>query len=109
MDFRGKVVSLQRESVKTSDMSTTINIPVEVPYGYDFSQLLTKVADYVRLFVPVTGQPTVAEVEQAEPVITEADLVIDPAVEAMFSSVPPLSPDIDIRQEYGKYLYEKYK
>lgn len=90
-------------------MSTTINIPVEVPYGYDLSPLLAKVADYVRLFVPVTGRPTVAEVEQTDPIITEADLVIDPAVEAMFSNVPPLSPDIDIKREYSQYLYEKYK
>ena len=100
---------MHAENVKTNGMSTTINIPVEVPYGYDLSPLLTKVADFVRLFVPVTGQPTVAEMEQTEPVITEADLTIDPVVEAMFSNVPHLSPDIDIEQEYGHYLYEKYK
>ena len=90
-------------------MSTTIPINVNVPQGFNVSLLVTHLTEYARQYVAKAERTRGRAENTVEPIITEKDLVIDPVVEAMFSSVPPLSPEIDVQQEYGDYLNEKYK
>ncbi len=90
-------------------MSTTINIPVDVPKGFNIQLLKRHLTESAKLFIATTQANQCSDTNDIEAIITEQDLVVDPVVASMFKNVTPLSPDIDVRKEYGDYLMEKYK
>ncbi|MCR5712299.1 MAG: hypothetical protein K6G46_07620 [Prevotella sp.] len=90
-------------------MSTTINIPVDVPKGFNIQLLTRHLTETAKLFIATTQANQRTDTNDTEAIITEQDLVVDPVVASMFKNITPLSLDIDVRKEYGDYLMEKYK